>query len=81
VNRVVPRGAALETALELARTIAAFPQVCLRGDRQSAYDALERSFDEAMANELSLGMRALSREAVEGATRFVGGAGRHGEPT
>lgn len=78
VNRVVPRGEALEAALELARTISAFPQVCLRGDRQSAYDALELPFDQAMANELSLGMRALSREAVEGATRFANGAGRHG---
>jgi enoyl-CoA hydratase len=81
VNRVVPRGTALDAALELARAISAFPQICLRGDRQSAYDALDLSFDQAMANELALGKRALVNEAVEGATRFVGGTGRHGEPS
>jgi len=81
VNRVVPKGQALEAALELARTITAFPQVCLRGDRLSAYEAFDLAFDEAMANELRHGSQALSREAVEGASRFVNGTGRHGEPT
>ena len=81
VNRVVPKGLALEAALELARTITAFPQVCLRGDRLSAYESFDLAFDEAMANELRHGSQALSREAVEGASRFVNGTGRHGEPT
>src|SRR5262245_7189275 len=36
-NRVVPRGASLEAAQELAADIARFPQVTMRGDRASAY--------------------------------------------
>lgn len=81
VNRVVPRGRALGAALELARELAALPQVCLRGDRMSAYEALDLPLDQAMANELRHGMQALSRETVEGASRFVGGSGRHGSFT
>lgn len=81
VNRVVPKGRALGAALELARELAALPQVCLRGDRMSAYEALDLPLDQAMANELRHGMQALSRETVEGASRFVGGSGRHGSFT
>src|SRR6516162_9364717 len=38
VNRVVPRGESRAAAEALAREIAAFPQVCMRGDRRSAYE-------------------------------------------
>lgn len=78
VNRVVAKGEALTAALELARTISAFPQVCLRGDRLSAYEAMDLPFDEAMANELRHGSQALAQEAPEGAARFAKGNGRHG---
>jgi enoyl-CoA hydratase len=79
VSRVVPTGRALEAAHELARQIAAFPQACMRGDRLSAYEQFDLGWDEAVKNELRHGMRALSAEAVAGATRFAGGAGRGGE--
>jgi len=79
VNRVVPSGAALEGALELARQLAAFPQTCLRNDRASVRAQSGMPFDDAMANEFALGVRTLeSGEAVDGARRFTAGTGRHG---
>jgi enoyl-CoA hydratase len=78
VNRVVPKGKARESAIELAHQIAAFPQTCLRGDRLSAIEQFDLSFEQAMANEFKHGLRSLKKEAVTGATRFAKGAGRHG---
>jgi enoyl-CoA hydratase len=80
-NRVVPAGTARQAAEELAASIAAFPQQCLRADRRSALDqhglsegaALAREFDNAVT-----GAGGLAAEAVDGAARFAGGAGRHG---
>ena len=78
-NRVVPDGKAREEAEALALSIAAFPQVCLRNDRASAWEQEGRTFDEAMVNELRHGLVTLeSGESIEGATRFAGGSGRHG---
>ena len=78
VNRVVPKGKARETAIELAHQIAAFPQICLRGDRMSAIEQFDLPFEKAMANEFSHGLRSLEKEAGSGAGRFAKGAGRHG---
>jgi enoyl-CoA hydratase len=78
VNRVVAKGTARQAAEDLAREIAAFPQVCMRGDRMSAYEQFDLSFEEAIANEFNHGMAALKAEAVSGAERFARGAGRHG---
>ncbi len=77
-NRVVPKGTARQAAESLAREIAAFPQVCLRGDRLSAYEQFDLSFEEALANEFNHGLRALKTETSTGASRFASGAGRHG---
>jgi enoyl-CoA hydratase len=78
VNRVVAKGKAKEAALDLAGQIAGFPQICLRGDRLSAYEQFDLSFDKAFANELKHGLQAIDREAVQGASKFAAGAGRHG---
>ncbi len=78
-NRVVPSGMAQKAAIELAHQIAAFPQVCLRGDRQSAIEQFDLPFDQAMANEFKHGLASLAEESIEGAARFTRGAGRHGE--
>ncbi len=78
VNRVVPAGTARVEAERLAREIAAFPQVCLREDRMSAYEQFDLSFDEALANELRHGMNSLKAGASDGAARFARGEGRHG---
>jgi enoyl-CoA hydratase len=77
-NRVVVTGEALAAAVELGKQLAALPQTCLRQDRLSALE--QDGLDEAaaMANEFEHGMTSLADGAVAGATRFSGGAGRHG---
>jgi enoyl-CoA hydratase len=78
-NRVCDPGTALATAVELAEQIAAFPQTCMRNDRRSAIEQWELGEGEAMANEIRVGLDSLSSaEAVEGAARLAGGAGRGG---
>lgn len=78
-NRVVAPGTAREEAEALARSIAAFPQVCMRADRRSAYESFDRDLAGAMARELELGMSAVTDPAMlEGTTRFRDGAGRGG---
>src|SRR5215813_5933641 len=79
-NRLVEPGKALEASVQLAHTLAEFPQDGLRGDRMSVYQQWSLSLDDARRNELRLGMNALnSGEAVSGASRFASGTGRHGE--
>jgi len=77
VNRIVPRGQARAAAEALAAELAALPQAALRGDRMSAYEQWGMSLDEALANELRHGAKALA-EGAAGAARFAAGAGRHG---
>ncbi len=77
-NRVVADGSARAQAEELAATIAAFPQICMRTDRQSALASQGTPHDQAMALEFELGLQALASGAVAGAARFRDGAGRGG---
>src|SRR5205807_9120279 len=78
-NRVVEPGSALDAALELAHSLAAFPQGCLRADRLSAYEQWSMPWDQARRNELRRGSAVLaSGESTAGAARFSAGAGRHG---
>jgi enoyl-CoA hydratase len=78
-NRLVPPGAARRAAEELAREIAAFPQLCLRHDRLSVREQHGLPEPEALAVELRHGMVPLSAgETLSGAARFASGAGRHG---
>lgn len=77
VNRVVPDGQARAASETLARELAALPQAALRADRMSAYLQHDLDLGAALQQELQLGGRALA-EAVQGAARFAGGAGRHG---
>ena len=77
-NRVVEDGQALAAALELTRQLAAFPQRCLRADRASAYLQWERDLAEALRVEGAQAYPVVFEEAIAGARRFAGGAGRHG---
>lgn len=77
-NRVVPAGRALDASLELARTLAAFPQTCLRHDRASLLEQEGLDEDEALRREFAHGQISLQADTVAGATRFTEGAGRHG---
>lgn len=77
-SRVVPDGTAREAAESLARDIAQFPKTCLRGDRRSAMGQWDQPVDVAMAREFEIGLAAIQSDAVGGAQRFAGGAGRGG---
>ncbi|GAA1566256.1 crotonase/enoyl-CoA hydratase family protein [Leucobacter aridicollis] len=77
-NRVTKRGESLRAALELAHTLAAFPQECMLTDRASTYDGLDQPLSTALRNEGRLGAGIASGEGVEGARRFLSGEGRHG---
>lgn len=78
-NRLTEPGGTLEAARELARTLTAFPQRCLRSDRRSALASSGRPLEDALGREHDLGMATIaSGESVEGASRFAGGEGRHG---
>jgi enoyl-CoA hydratase len=79
VNRVVPDGQALAATVALARDLAALPQTALRNDRLSVIEQWGLTEDEALANELRLGMATLaSGETGAGAAGFAAGQGRHG---
>jgi len=79
-NRVVASGTAREEAEKLAAQIAGFPQNCLRSDRRSVYRGFDLDIDAAMSLEFSNGMQVIaSGETENGATRFVGGVGKHGK--
>jgi enoyl-CoA hydratase len=78
VSRVVAKGAAREEAEKLAREIAAFPQICMREDRMSAYEQFDLSLIDALRNEFDHGLKSLQAGAQEGAARFARGVGRHG---
>jgi enoyl-CoA hydratase len=77
VNRVVPKGQALAEARALAHQLAELPQAAMRADRMSAYLQHDLPLADALLQELELGSRAFA-EAVQGASRFQSGAGRHG---
>ena len=75
-DRVVPPGAALATAVELAEGLTRFPQGCLRADFLSARmppgelaTALRREWKSAAM---------VGAEGAAGAARFAAGAGRGG---
>ena len=72
-NRVVPAGTVRAEAEALAAELAGFPQACLRSDRLSVL-----SSRGDLAREYELGVGVLPA-AAEGAARFAGGQGRHGE--
>lgn len=77
-NRVVPAGTALTAACALAAELADFPQTCLRQDRLSALEQEGLGEGAAMANEFAHGLHSLAADALDGASHFASGAGRHG---
>ena len=76
-NRVVPEGQAREAAEQLAAELAALPQQCMRSDRLSALHQWGISEPDALDYEFA-SISRVAAEAMEGAGRFAGGAGRHG---
>jgi len=77
-DRVVADGTALPAAIELAKQIAAFPQICMNSDRLSAYRQWDFDIEGALAHEAHAGVAPLREGAAAGARRFTEGAGRGG---
>jgi enoyl-CoA hydratase len=81
-NRLVEPGKALAAAVELAETLSALPQRCLRSDRLSSYEQWSLPLDQAIKNEFRRGIEVIgSGESLQGASRFAAGHGRHGAST
>jgi enoyl-CoA hydratase len=79
VDRLAPPGQTREHAVELARSLARFPQLCLRSDRLSAYEQWDRPREQALVDETRRGLEVIgSGETARGALRFAQGKGRHG---
>ena len=77
VTEVVPEGGHVPRALELAETLAAFPQEAMLSDRRALLEGLGVPLAEGLALEARLGAEVLPG-AIAGAGRFAGGAGRGG---
>ncbi len=77
-DRVTADGEALAAAVELAKQIAAFPQICMNSDRLSAYRQWDFDIEGALAHEASGGVAPLREGATAGAQKFTEGAGRGG---
>jgi enoyl-CoA hydratase len=78
-NRVVAKGTAQKEAVALAKSIAAFPQLCLQADRRSSIAQWSLDTTEALAFEGRGGLLPLREETGRGAARFRDGFGRHGQ--
>jgi enoyl-CoA hydratase len=77
VTRLAEPGTALDRGVDLAQTIAEFPQETVRTDRAAVYDGLGASERQGLLAEAWHGTRSLST-AEEGADRFADGEGRGG---
>lgn len=65
VQRRVEEGRALATALEMAETIAGYPQDSLLSDREATYDGLARSIEDGLAVEADTGRMFADPDVLE----------------
>lgn len=80
VNVVTPRGQHLSKAVELAHTLAQFPQAAMRNDRRALYEVLGKPLAEGLQIEARWGAETLhDSEWRSGAQAFVQGKGRAGK--
>ena len=77
-DRVVADGETLVAAIELAKQIAAFPQLCMNSDRLSAYRQWDFDLTDALTHEAHAGVAPLREGAAAGAKRFTEGEDRSG---
>ena len=77
VNEIVPKGSAVDRALEIAEALASFPQETMLADRSAAIEGIGLPFAEGLELEARAG-RAVFEVAQRGAARFAGGEGRGG---
>jgi enoyl-CoA hydratase len=77
LTEVVPEGAHLDRALELAENLARFPQATMLADRRAAIEGLGMPLERALAMEAASGPEVFE-EGARGAERFASGEGRGG---
>jgi enoyl-CoA hydratase len=77
LTEIVPPGAHLERALEIAEGLARFPQRTMLADRRAAIDGFGLPLEQAIALEAQAGPE-LFEEGARGAARFAAGEGRGG---
>jgi enoyl-CoA hydratase len=77
LTEVVPEGAHLDRALELADGLARFPQSTMLADRRAAIEGFGMPLDEALALEAAAGPDVFA-DGARGAERFAAGEGRGG---
>jgi enoyl-CoA hydratase len=77
LTEVVEPGHHVEHALELAQTLARFPQETMLADRRAAIEGFGLPLEDGLALEAQAGPEVFAA-AVRGAARFAGGEGRGG---
>lgn len=77
-DRLTPAGEALEGAVTLAEQLAGFPQLAMLSDRESTITQWNYPTEEAIDREIEGAKPAFQQQFQSGASRFVGGVGRHG---
>ena len=77
---LVDDGKSLEFAEALVLNLSSLPQSCMRSYMMSISEQNELSIKEALKNEWSLRKKEVKRQGLKGASRFVSGKGRHGQP-
>ncbi len=77
LSEVVPAGAHLERALELAEGLAQFPQRTMLADRRAAIEGLGMTLADGLALEAKAGPEVFE-DGARGAERFAAGEGRGG---
>ena len=77
LTEVVPAGAHLDRALELAQGLAGFPQSTMLADRRAAIEGLGMPLSQGLALEAAAGPEVFE-DGARGAERFAAGEGRGG---
>ena len=77
-EKVVPTGSTRQEAEAMAHEIARFPQDAMLADRRSIIEGRGLSIRNALKLEWANGSHA-NKQSAEGAARFKGGLGRHGD--
>jgi enoyl-CoA hydratase len=77
LTEIVPAGAHVDRALELADGLARFPQRTMLADRRAAIDGLGMLLADGLALEAAAGPEVFE-DGARGAARFVAGEGRGG---
>lgn len=78
-EQVVKLGGARAAAEAMAQNIARFPQAAVRADRRSVLETYGLPLRDALRREWANGVEAHFKEGADGAARFAGGLGRHGD--